>query len=58
MLLLPIFFHLFSIPWILDSIGFLDIPTLSNETEICSLENILQDTFNQSETRERNILSL
>ena len=43
---------------ILDSISFLDIPVLSNDTEIYSFENIMQDSRNPIETTETNILSL
>ena len=53
-----IFFYLFSKLWALDSIGFLDIPMLSNKTEIYGFENIFQDRLNPSETMETNILSL
>ena len=43
---------------ILDSISFLDIPMLSNDTEVHSFENIMQDSRNPIEITEINILSL
>ena len=49
-----IYFHLFSMLRILDSISFLDIPMLSNDTEIYSFENIMRDSRNPIETTETN----